>query len=156
MALSQGDTVYNIFDDIKSIDFFLGTIFSYVLFVLFIIIIMNIFLGIVGEAFVSKKEKKYDQKWFYMILKIEQNEKAKKMLYEEEKEAVKNKTPKELLKYRLDKIYDEFDDFQKLTVLIISKSTTKNIIELGSRFDELLTIINKKMNIIKETIKVNM
>ena len=91
-----------------------------------------------------------------MILKIEQNEKAKKMLYEEEKEAVKNKTPKELLKYRLDKIYDEFDDFQKLTVLIISKSTTKNIIELGSRFDELLTIINKKMNIIKETIKVNM
>ena len=156
LALSQGDTVYNIFDDIKSIDFLLGTIFSYVLFVLFIIIIMNIFLGIVGEAFVSKKEKKYDQKWFYMILKIEQNEKAKKMLYEEEKEAVKNKTPKELLKYRLDKIYDEFDDFQKLTVLIISKSTTKNIIELGSKFDELLTIINKKMNIIKETIKVNM
>ena len=156
LALSQGDTVYDIFDDIKSIDPLLGTIFSYVLFVLFIIIIMNIFLGIVGEAFVSKKEKKYDQKWFYMILKIEQNEKAKKMLYEEEKEAEKNKTPKELLKYRLDKIYDEFDDFQKLTVLIISKSTTKNIIELSSKFDELLTIINKKMNIIKETIKVNM
>ena len=156
LALSQGDTVYAIFDDIKNIDLFLGTIFSYIIFIVFIIIIMNIFLGIVGEAFVSKKEKKYSQKWFYMILKIEENEKRRKLLYEEEKEAEKNKTPKELLKYRLDKIYEEFDNVQKLTVLIVSKSNTQNIVEISSKFDDLLTIINKKMDIIKETIKVNM
>ena len=65
---------------------------------------------------------------------MEENEKRKKRLLEEEKEIEKNKTPKELLSYRLNKIYEEFDNVQKLSVLIISKSTTKNIVELRSKF----------------------
>ena len=121
---------------------------------MFIVIVMNIFLGIVGEAFVTKKEKKY-KRWIYYILQMEEKEKRKKLLQEEEKEAEKNKTSTELLKYKLDKIYEEFDNVQVLSVLIISKSTTKNIVELRSKFGEQLSILDKKMDRIKKSIKIN-
>ena len=154
-ALLNADSAYGIFDDLIEINFFFGTIFSYGFCILFIVIVMNIFLGIVGEAFVTKKEKKYNQQWIYRILKMEENEKRKKMMMEEEMEAEKNKAPKELLEYRLNKIYEEFDNVQKLSVLIISKSTTKNIVELRSRFGEQLSILDKKMDSIKKTIKID-
>ena len=153
-SLLNGDSVYGIFDDLIEINFFLGNIFCYSASILFTVIVFNIFLGIVGEAFVTKKEKKYNQQWIYRILKLEETEKRKKMLLEEEKEAEKNKTPKELLKYRLNKIYEEFDNVQKLSVLIVSKSTTKNIVELRSKFGEQLSILDKKMDSIKKTIKI--
>ena len=153
-SLLHGDSVYGILDDLIHINFFLGTLFCYSFCILFIVIVMNVFLGIVGEAFVTKKEKKYNQQWIYSILKMEENEKRKKMLIEEEKEVEKNKTPKELLIYRLNKICEEFDNVQKLSVLIISKSTTKNIVELRSKFGEQLSILDKKMDSIKKTIKV--
>ena len=153
-SLLHGDSVYGILDDLIHINFFLGTLFCYSFCILFIVIVMNVFLGIVGEAFVTKKEKKYNQQWRYSILKMEENEKRKKMLIEEEKEVEKNKTPKELLIYRLNKICEEFDNVQKLSVLIISKSTTKNIVELRSKFGEQLSILDKKMDSIKKTIKV--
>ena len=154
-SLLHGDTLYGIFDDLIEINFFIGTIFSYFFCILFIVIVMNIFLGVVGEAFVSKKEKKYNQQWIYRILKMEENEKRRKIMFEEEKEIEKNKTPKELLQYKLNKIYEEFDNVQKLSVLIISKSTTKNIVELRSKFGEQLSILDKKMDSIKKTIKIN-
>ena len=153
-ALLFADSAYFIFDDLINIDFFLGTIFSYGFCILFIVIVMNIFLGIVGEAFVTKREKKYNQQWIYRILKMEENEKRKKLIMEEEKEAEKNKTQKELLQYRLEKIYEEFDNVQKLSVLIISKSTTKNIVELRSKFGEQLSILDKKMDSIKRIINI--
>ena len=153
-SLLHGDSVYGILDDLIHINFFLGTLFCYSFCILFIVIVMNVFLGIVGEAFVTKKEKKYNQQWIYSILKMEENEKRKKMLIEEEKEVEKNKTPKELLIYRLNKICEEFDNVQKLSVLIISKSTTKNIVELRSKFREQLSVLDKKMDSIKKTIKI--
>ena len=115
-SLLNGDSVYGIFDGVINSDFLLGTIFCYTFAILFSVICFNIFLGIVGAAFVTKKEKKYNQQWIYPILKMEENEKRKKRLLEEEKEIEKNKTPKELLSYRLNKIYEEFDNVQKLSV----------------------------------------
>ena len=153
-SLLNGDSVYGIFDGVINSDFLLGTIFCYTFAILFSVICFNIFLGIVGAAFVTKKEKKYNQQWIYPILKMEENEKRKKRLLEEEKEIEKNKTPKELLSYRLNKIYEEFDNVQKLSVLIISKSTTKNIVELRSKFGEQLSVLDKKMDSIKKTIKI--
>ena len=153
-SLMMGDSVYFIFDDLINLNYFLGNIFCYSFCIMFIVIIMNIFLGIVGEAFVTKKEKKYKQ-WIFYILQIEEKEKRKKLLQEEEKEAEKNKSPKELLNYKLNKIYEEFDNVQKLSVFIISKSTTKNIVELRSKFGEQLSILDKKMDRIKQSIKIN-
>ena len=47
------------------------------------------------------------------------------------------------------KIHEEFDNVQKLSVVIISKSTTKNIVELRSKFGEQLSILDQKMDRIK-------
>ena len=153
-SLMNGDSVYFIFDDLIKNHYFLGNLYCYSFCILFIVIVMNIFLGIIGEAFVTKKEKKYKQ-WIYYILEMEEKEKRKKLLQEEEKEAEKNKTPKELLNYRLNKIYEEFDNVQKLSVFIIGKSTTKNIVELRSKFGEQLSILDQKMDSIKKSIKIN-
>ena len=153
-ALMNGDSVYFIFDDLIKNHYFFGTIYCYSFCIMFIVIVMNIFLGIVGEAFVTKKEKKYKH-WIYYILQMEEKEKRKKLLQEEEKEAEKNKTQKELLNYRFNKIYEEFDNVQKLSVLIIAKSTTKNIVELRSKFGEQLSILDQKMDSIKKSIKIN-
>ena len=151
-ALMNGDSVYFIFDDLIKNHFFLGTIYCYSFCIMFIVIVMNIFLGIIGEAFVTKKENKY-KKWIYHILQMQEKEKIKKMRIEEEREAEKNKTTKELLNYKLDKIYQDFDGVQKLSVLIISKSTTKNMVELRSKFGEQLSILDQKMDSIKKLIK---
>ena len=153
-ALMNGDSVYGIFDDIIRNDFVLGTIFCYSFTIIFIAIIMNIFLSIIGEAFVTKKEKKY-KTWIYQVLQMEEKEKTRKRLEDEEIEADKNKPPKELLKYKLGKIYEEFDNVQKLSVLIIGKSTTKNIVELRSKFGEQLSVLDLKMDSIKKSIKLN-
>ena len=153
-SLMNGDSVYFIFDDLIQKNYFLGTIYCYSFCILFIVIVMNIFLGIGGEAFVTKKEKKYKQ-WIYQILQMEEKAKRKKLLLEEEKEAEKNKTPRELLEYKLNKIYDEFDNVQKLSVSLIAKSTTKNIVELRSKFGEQLSVLDVKMDSIKKTIKIN-
>ena len=153
-ALMNGDSVYFIFDDLIKNHYFFGTIYCYSFCIMFIVIVMNIFLGIVGEAFVTKKEKKY-KNWIYYILQMEEKEKRKKMLQEEEKEAEKNKTQKELLNYRFNKIFEEFDNVQKLSVLIIAKSTTKNVVELRSKFGEQLSILDQKMDSIKKSIKIN-
>ena len=153
-SLMNGDSVYFIFDDLIKNHYFFGTLYCYSFCILFIVIVMNVFLGIIGEAFVTKKEKKYNQ-WIYHILQMEEQEKRKKELQEEEREAEKNKSPTELLDYRLNKIYDEFDNVQKLSVLIIGKSTTKNIVELRSKFGEQLSILDQKMDSIKNSIKIN-
>ena len=59
------------------------------------------------------------------------------------------------MKYKLSKIYEEFDNVQKLSVIIILNSTTKNIVELRSKFNEQLSILDKKMDRIKKTIKIS-
>ena len=151
-SLMNGDSLYDIFDDLIEKYYILGTIYCYSFCIMFIVIVMNIFLGIIGEAFVTKKEKKYKH-WIYQILQMEEKEKRQKLLIEEEKEAEKNKTPLELLSYKLNKIYDEFDNVQKLSVLIVAKSTTKNIVELRSKFGEQLSVLDLKMDSIKKLLK---
>ena len=58
--------------------------------------IINIFLGIIGEAYVSKKEKKY-QHWIYYILSMEREEEIKEKERKNEEEiegSLKDKTEK--------------------------------------------------------------
>ena len=58
------------------------------------------------------------------------------------------------MSYRLNKIYEDFDNVKKLSALIISRSTTKNIVELRSKFREQLSVLDKKMDSIKKIIKI--
>ena len=153
-SLMNGDSVYFIFEDVIGKYSFLGIMYCFTFDLLFFVVVMGIFLAIVGEFYVSKKQKKY-KRWIYYVIEMEEKEKRKRLLIEEEKSIQKNKTRNELLKYKLSKIYEEFDNVQKLSVIIILNSTTKNIVELRSKFNEQLSILDKKMDRIKKTIKIS-
>ena len=152
-GLTFGDSVYIIFDDLIGKYSFLGIIYCFSFDILFFVIIMGIFLAIIGEYYVSKKQKKYKH-WVYYVIEMEEKEKQRRLLIEEEKEVEENKTRNELLNYKLSKIYEEFDKVQKLSVIITLNSTTKNIVELRSKFNEQLSILDKKMDRIKKTINI--
>ena len=53
-ALMNGDSVYDVFVDLCDKSYFLGCIFCYSFCMFSIVGIINIFLGIIGEAYVSK------------------------------------------------------------------------------------------------------
>ena len=128
--------------------YFFGCIFCYSFCMFSICGIINIFLGIIGEAYVSKKEKKY-QHWIYYILSMEREEniKEKERINEEIKGNLKEKTEK-----KLDLVNQNFDIAERISRLIASKSNTKALIELRSKFNERihdlhLNILNLKKKI---------
>jgi len=147
-SLMNGDSVYDIFVDLCDKSYFFGCIFCYSFCMFSICGIINIFLGIIGEAYVSKKEKKY-QHWIYYILSMEREEniKEKERINEEIKGNLKEKTEK-----KLDLVNQNFDIAERISRLIASKSNTKALIELRSKFNERihdlhLNILNLKKKI---------
>ena len=64
-SLMNGDSVYDIFVDLCDKSYFFGCIFCYSFCMFSICGIINIFLGIIGEAYVSKKDFKYGKRRKY-------------------------------------------------------------------------------------------
>ena len=148
-SLMNGDSVYDIFVDLCDKSYFFGCIFCYSFCMFSICGIINIFLGIIGEAYVSKKEKKY-QHWIYYILSMEREEeiKEKERINEEEIEgSLKEKTEK-----KLDLINQNFDIAERISKLIVSKSNTKALVELRSKFNERIQDLHINLFNIKKKI----
>ena len=141
--------VYDIFVDLCDKSYFFGCIFCYSFCMFSICGIINIFLGIIGEAYVSKKEKKY-QHWIYYILSMEREEniKEKERINEEIKGNLKEKTEK-----KLDLVNQNFDIAERISRLIASKSNTKALIELRSKFNERIHDLH--INILNLKKKIN-
>lgn len=148
-SLMNGDSVYDIFVDLCDKSYFFGCIFCYSFCMFSICGIINIFLGIIGEAYVSKKEKKY-QHWIYYILSMEREEniKEKERINEEIKGNLKEKTEK-----KLDLVNQNFDIAERISRLIASKSNTKALIELRSKFNERIHDLH--INILNLKKKIN-
>lgn len=72
-ALMNGDSIYDISHQLKGMYFVLGQVYSYTFCVLFIVVVMNVFISIIQEAYVyNGKEKGYEwELWKY--LKMENN-----------------------------------------------------------------------------------
>lgn len=72
-ALMNGDSIYDISHQLKGMYFVLGQVYSYTFCVLFIVVVMNVFISIIQEAYVyNGKEKGYEwELWKY--LKMEDN-----------------------------------------------------------------------------------
>jgi hypothetical protein len=82
-ALMNGDSIYDISYQLKGMYFVLGQVYSYTFCVLFIVVVMNVFISIIQEAYVyNGKEKGYERElWKY--LKMEDN-----LLKKDEKKVV--------------------------------------------------------------------
>ena len=69
-AIIQGDAVYSSLKDLSGIRFFLGQIFLYLFCIIFIIIVWNVFVSIIEEAYVVTKLRNKTS-WIYDYVKIE-------------------------------------------------------------------------------------
>jgi hypothetical protein len=69
-SLIQADAILDSFRDLSGIRFFLGQIFLYLFCIIFIIIVWNIFISIIEEAYVVVKLRNKTS-WIYNYVKIE-------------------------------------------------------------------------------------
>lgn len=69
-AMMNGDSIYDIIKDLAGVNFFIGQIYAYTFGILFIAVVMNIFVSIIEEAYVSSKIKNQNH-WIYSFLKLD-------------------------------------------------------------------------------------
>ena len=66
-AIVNGDSIYDIIVDITDKNNFYGQVYGYLFTILFIIVVMNVFIAIIQEAYVSAKVASQSQ-WIYSDL----------------------------------------------------------------------------------------
>lgn len=80
-ALFNGDAMYDILIDVRNCNYVFGQIFCYIFCITFISIVMNVFLSIIGEAYVRSKMENHNH-WIYsyqsLDLKPKDNKNAKR------------------------------------------------------------------------------
>lgn len=69
-AMLNGDSVFDIFHDLSGVSFFLGQLYCYTFCIIFVVVVMNVFISIIEEAYVSTKMKNQNH-WIYSYLKID-------------------------------------------------------------------------------------
>ena len=68
-AMMNGDSIYDIIKDLAGVNFFIGQVYSYIFGILFIAVVMNIFVSIIEEAYVTSKMTNQNH-WIYSFLKL--------------------------------------------------------------------------------------
>jgi hypothetical protein len=69
-AMSNGDSVIDIFYDLARVNFLFGQIYCYLFCIIFIIVFMNVFISIIEEAYVNTKMQNQDH-WIYSYLSLD-------------------------------------------------------------------------------------
>lgn len=69
-AVLNGDSVFDVFNDVANVSFILGQIYCYTFCIIFIVVVMNVFISIIEEAYVSSKTKDKNH-WIYSYLKVD-------------------------------------------------------------------------------------
>jgi len=71
-SMLNGDSVFDIFNDLTGVSFFIGQVYCYIFCIMFIVVVMNVFISIIEEAYVSTKMKNQNH-WIYSYLKVDPN-----------------------------------------------------------------------------------
>ena len=74
-AVMNGDVMLDVLNDLKQASPVLGHIFGLVFCIMFLVIVLNIFLSSIGEAYVKNKLKENNNHWIYSFLKLGKDEK---------------------------------------------------------------------------------
>ena len=69
-ALMHGDSIFDILKDLSSFSFLLGQIYIYIFCTLFIVIVLNVFISIIEEAYIVKKLQNKNH-WVNDYLKLD-------------------------------------------------------------------------------------
>lgn len=69
-AMIQGDSIFGTFTDLTNLNFFIGQVYLYFFCILFMIIVWNIFISIIEEAYVVTKIKNKSS-WIFQYVQLE-------------------------------------------------------------------------------------
>ena len=101
-ALANGDSIYDAFKDLRGVYFFIGQVYLYLFCIIFIVVVLNIFIAIVQEAY-SSSQNETKEHWAYdkkenssMSLPVVKVKKNESKIFNEEKEDLKDKINKEI------------------------------------------------------------
>lgn len=75
-SMMNGDVMLDILNDLKRGEYFLGQIFGYIFCILFVVVVMNVFLSVIGEAYVTSKMTNHNH-WIYSYMKLGESENKK-------------------------------------------------------------------------------
>ena len=151
-AIVNGDSIYDIIVDITDKDNFFGQVYGYLFTILFIIVVMNVFIAIIQEAYVSAKVASQSH-WIYSnLLKKNdnfENENMKhlslpnigEMSQSEIKAELENRII--LMNKGLNKCRELIDEVEKKDINEQEKNELRNILLL--KIEE----IDKKMEVIR-------
>ena len=151
-AIVNGDSIYDIIVDITDKDNFFGQIYGYLFTILFIIVVMNVFIAIIQEAYVSAKVASQSH-WIYSnLLKKNdnfENENMKNLNLPNIEEMSQSKIKAELenriilMNKGLNKCRELIDEVEKKDISEQEKNELRNI--LLFKIEE----IDKKMEVIR-------
>lgn len=149
-AIVNGDSVYDIIVDITDKNNFFGQVYGYLFTILFIIVVMNVFIAIIQEAYVSAKVASQSH-WIYShLLKTTdnyENENLKNLPNIEEMSQTEIKAELEnriiLMNKGLNKCRELIEEVEKKDISEQEKNELRNILLL--KIEE----IDQKMEVIR-------
>ena len=151
-AIVNGDSIYDIIVDITDKDNFFGQIYGYLFTILFIIVVMNVFIAIIQEAYVSAKVASQSH-WIYSnLLKKNdnfENENMKNLNLPNIEEMSQSEIKAELenriilMNTGLNKCRELIEEVEKKDISEQEKNELRNILLL--KIEE----IDKKMEVIR-------
>ena len=138
-SLSQGDSTLDIFKDLGSISYFLGYLYTFTFCMFFFVIVMNIFIAIIEDAFTVDKMKNKTH-WIYDYIEMARPKNIKKVGQDLANE---------------DKVIRSFAHFQKLKeyvaeLKVFMKSNKNNLsIENMIYLENEIKVIEEKIAFIE-------
>jgi hypothetical protein len=122
-AIMNGDIMLDVLNDLKTGSPILGYIFGLVFCTMFLVIVMNIFLSTIGEAYVKNKLKENNNHWIYSFLKLGKDEKISNT-EEKSVEAWKNSIKDNIS--RLVRFIEEEEEMKNELEIVISNKEKRD------------------------------
>ena len=146
-SLAQGDSVFDVFKDLSGLYFFIGQIYLYFFLIIFIVVVLNIFIAIIEEAYVTSKMENKTHWVFDYIKNTQPNQNNETNTFKPQIIPVKNKkinklnSTENLLKYSFNTEKDNFE-------IPECRST------IESEVDQLKRKMEEEFNYIDEDLKL--
>ena len=146
-GMMNGDSILDVIKDVIGNSFFIGTIYIYFFNILFICFVINIFVSIIEESFVTSKIKNQNH-WIYSFVKKKKNPNEEKgNISRKEMRLFDEMRRKNLIRNVLRK--EESDDINNNN----EKGNDVNVMDLIKDFDKFFDMVRKDIETITNEIK---
>lgn len=133
-AIMNGDVMLDVLNDLKRGNYLLGQIFGYVFCILFVVVVMNVFLSVIGEAYVKSKMTDHNH-WIYSYMKLGEGQKKEEVKVEKDKMEYTEEDWKNYIRrhFKLVLKYMKSDDQIRENIEDLRDKTFEELIDLKQR-----------------------